>query len=157
MSETPKTYTAMTIAKWFVAWASDCEADLSNLKLQKLLYYAQGNHLAHYGRPLFGDPVEAWSHGPVVEEVYHAFKRFGPGEIQLDPDDPFDWSDVDEDTAQFLIEVWEKYGAIAAWRLRNMTHQEPPWVDHFKGGERNIQIPQADMKRYFKSLKAFEF
>lgn len=46
-------YSALTIAKWFVAWAEAEEDELSNLKLQKLLYYAQGHYLACYGRPLF--------------------------------------------------------------------------------------------------------
>jgi hypothetical protein len=58
-------YPAMTIAKWFVAWAEagDADADLSNLKLQKLLYYAQGHYLARTGTPLFPETIEA---GPTV-------------------------------------------------------------------------------------------
>ncbi|MFD2419431.1 Panacea domain-containing protein [Amycolatopsis pigmentata] len=64
-------YNASTVAKWFVAWAeADDEATLSNLKLQKLLYYAQGHYLALTGRPLFDDEIQAWSHGPVVPAVY---------------------------------------------------------------------------------------
>ncbi len=49
-------YDALTIAKWFVAFAEANEADCSNLKLQKLLYFAQGHYLAASGemsrRPL---------------------------------------------------------------------------------------------------------
>jgi len=147
-------YNAMTIAKWFVAWAEAEDADISNLKLQKLLYYAQGHHLAEKGRPLFRDALQAWSHGPVVEQVYHEFKGFGSGDITLRDDDPFDWKDVDEDTTQFLMAVWDKYGGIAAWRLRNMTHQEPPWKRHFQELEHGITIPTDEIASYFNGLKS---
>lgn len=148
-------YSALAIAKWFVAWGEEePEAALSNLKLQKLLYYAQGHHLARHGRPLFDDQVQAWSHGPVVPAVYHEFKRFGSGELGLDESDPFDWDDIDEDTTQFLIGIWEAYGSLAAWRLRNMTHGEAPWSEHFVDGQRSIEIPHEDMRRWFNGRTA---
>ena len=59
-------FRAREIAEWFLAWAEDIEADISNLKLQKLLYYAQGHYLARTGVPLFDDVIQAWAHGPVV-------------------------------------------------------------------------------------------
>jgi uncharacterized phage-associated protein len=80
----------MTIAKWFIAWTGQVEeARLSNLKLQKLLYYAQGHYLATAGQPLFDDRIQAWSHGPVVPTVYHEYKKFGRDNIVLDDADDF--------------------------------------------------------------------
>lgn len=115
-------YSALTIAKWFSAWAEEVEqAHLTNLKLQKLLYYAQGHHLAWAGAPLFREDLQAWSHGPVVPEVYRAFKDFGSEPIRLPESDPFSWADVDETTAQFLMKVWNTYGGFAAWRPRHPT------------------------------------
>jgi uncharacterized phage-associated protein len=143
------TYPAITIAKWFVDWADTDDADLSNLKLQKLLYYAQGHHLAVHGAPLFKEDIQAWSHGPVVPSVYHAFKGFGSGPVSLADDDPFGWDDVDSATSQFLAKVWNTYGGIAAWRLRNMTHAEQPWFDHFNEDERYIVIPKEEIRDYF--------
>jgi uncharacterized phage-associated protein len=147
-------YSAMTIAKWFVAWATSEEADLSNLKLQKLLYYAQGWHLAQTGQALFGDRMQAWSHGPVVPDVYHSFKQFKTADVRLEDEDPFVWSDVDKKTSQFLIRVWNTYGEFGAWRLRNMTHEEAPWKNHFRDGERNIEIPQEDLEAFFRQRSA---
>lgn len=144
------TYSAMTIAKWFVAWAEADEADLSNLKLQKLLYYAQGHHLAANGKPLFDEPIQAWTHGPVVKPVYHEFKRFGSGDLHLDNNDPFEWSDVDEETALFLATVWNTYGEFAAWRLRNMTHNEAPWVNAFDVEKHNPVISQDSLRAFFE-------
>lgn len=145
-------YKAITIAKWFVAWSEtdeSGEAGLSNLKLQKLLYYAQGLHLGATGNLLFGDPIEAWDHGPVVPNVYHEFKEFDAGLLRLAPDDPFDFPDVDGDTTQFLIDVWDTYGGIAAWKLRNMTHDEPPWSRTYRQGERHVVIPVDSLKAHF--------
>src|SRR5580693_2299753 len=70
-------YPALTIAKWFIAWAEAEDEELSNLKLQKLLYYAQGHYLAESGRSLFTDQLQAWSHGPVVPQVYYEYKDNG--------------------------------------------------------------------------------
>lgn len=149
-------YSAETIAKWFVAWSETDEAgeaDLSNMKLQKLLYYAQGHHLAKTGRVLFADPIEAWEHGPVVPSVYHEFKRFDRGPLCLSDDDPFEWDDVQDDTTQFLIDIWDRYGEFAAWKLRNMTHQEPPWADVYRREDLHVEIPLDAMKRYFSTLQ----
>jgi len=143
-------YSALTIAKWFIAWAEAEEEELSNLKLQKLLYYAQGHHLARYGRPLFAEQVQAWSHGPVVPTVYRAFKGFGASPIELKDSDGFTWGDVDPATTDFLGEVWNTYGGYSAGRLRSMTHDEPPWRDNWRGeDERGAVIPPAEMQEYF--------
>lgn len=75
---------AIDVARYFLALADEEAGDLvSNLKLQKLLYYAQGFHLAMTGRPLFDEPIQAWMHGPVVPAVYHAFKVYGSGPIPV--------------------------------------------------------------------------
>ena len=142
-------YQALTIAKWFIAWAEAEGEELSNLKLQKLLYYAQGHYLAERHRPLFSDQIQAWSHGPVVPDVYHEFKACGSSTIELPDRDPFTWDDVDSETAKLLSRVWNTYGGYSAGRLRNMTHAEAPWRAHFRPEERNIVIPQGEIEGYF--------
>lgn len=135
------TYTASTVAKWFIAYAEADEADLSNLKLQKLLYYAQGHYLAEYGSPLFDDAIQAWAHGPVVPAVYHEYKHCGSGDIQLGDGDPFLFEDIDSATSDFLARVWNTYGEFAAWRLRDMTHNEKPWRLTFDLEKKHTVIP----------------
>ncbi|HVB42482.1 MAG TPA: type II toxin-antitoxin system antitoxin SocA domain-containing protein [Streptosporangiaceae bacterium] len=148
-------YPAMTIARWFVAWAEAEEEELSNLKLQKLLYYAQGHYLARHGRPLFSEQMQAWSHGPVVPEVYQAFKGFGTGPLELPESDSFTWDDVDSATSEFLGMVWNTYGGYSAGRLRNMTHSEPPWRANWRGeGDRGALIGESDLRKYFGELAA---
>lgn len=69
-------YKATEIANWFLSYndylreIEDEDTDyISNLKLQKLLYYAQGSFLSIYDKPLFEDPIEAWRHGPVPSKI----------------------------------------------------------------------------------------
>ncbi|BAZ81967.1 MAG: Panacea domain-containing protein [Sphaerospermopsis kisseleviana] len=134
------------VAKYFLSQADEDAGDLiSNLKLQKLLYYAQGFHLALYNEPLFPEPVEAWIHGPVVPEVYHEYKNFASSAIPI-PED-IDFSIYDEKTVDLLDEVYSVYGQFSAWKLRNMTHNEEPWKDT----DVSDVITHECLKKYFKT------
>ncbi|NKS20866.1 DUF4065 domain-containing protein [Rhodococcus hoagii] len=142
---------AIDIARWFIAWAENIDAELSNLKLQKMLYYAQGHRLGQFGEPLFRDEIEAWAHGPVVRSVYHAYKEFGKSPI--DPDEAlqdFDWDNY-KDVEDFLIDVWDRYGALAAWALRERTHRESPWKDAFDADARGTVISNRAIEEFFAS------
>jgi len=145
--------TASSVADWFIAWAEHNDADVSNLKVQKLLYYAQGNYLAQTGTPLFKDRIEAWAHGPVVQSVYRRFREYQAAAI--DPDcvpDSFNWDDY-QDVASFLQTIWNTYGEYSAWKLRNMTHTEPPWIEAFNNGDsRNAPVSIESMTKFFKAL-----
>ncbi len=106
--------------------------DITHLKLQKLVYYAQAWHLAMHGRPLFPERMEAWLHGPVCREVYDRFRHLSWNPIPASAA-VSDFSDVDEATGDFLDEVREVYGQYSATRLEQMTHEEAPWLEARKG------------------------
>lgn len=144
-------YDANSIARWFIYRANNQEeTDLSNLKLQKLLYYSQGHHLAQFSTPLFEDEIQAWSHGPVTPAVYHVYKSTGCEPLSVDP---FDSKPaIDEETNDFLEQVWTTFGSFSAWKLREMTHAEKPWLSSFRNGELNIEISRDSMQQYFRSL-----
>ena len=142
-------YKALDIAKWFLFYnnrviMADSDADyISNLKLQKLLYYAQGSFLAIKDRPLFDDNLLAWEHGPVVNEVYQEYKKYGTNGIPFEEDYTNNISNEDED---LLKEVYKVFGKYSAWGLREMTHNETPW----KETKRNGVISLESIKDYFK-------
>ncbi|MEM9215382.1 MAG: type II toxin-antitoxin system antitoxin SocA domain-containing protein [Cyanobacteria bacterium P01_F01_bin.150] len=70
--------TCHEVANYFLSLMDEDAGDLiSNLKLQKLVHYAQGIHLALYDKALFPETIEAWTHGPVVPELYHRYEKFG--------------------------------------------------------------------------------
>jgi uncharacterized phage-associated protein len=143
---------AIDIARWFAARAELANADVSNLKIQKLLYYAQGEHIARTGEPLFHDPLEAWAHGPVVPEVYHALKRYGPSPIDAETfvGDDFDRTRFDQ-VEPTLVHTWDTYGTITAWALRERTHRETPWKRAFATPSGRITI--GHLEAFFRGRR----
>ncbi len=141
----------LDVAKCFL-WLDDQnngeEGGISNLKLQKLMYYAQGFHAAlNDGKPLFNNPLLAWTHGPVVEALYHEYKQYGKNPIPVNRDFSHE-SVLAEEEYELISEVYETFGQYSAWKLRNMTHNEPPWLDHeADAGE----IPIDEMTEYFRN------
>lgn len=141
-------YNASTIAQWFLFYnnvqMAEADADLiSNLKLQKLLYQAQGCYLALNGIPLFKEDIEAWEHGPVVPEIYRKYKSYHSNGIEYQSDYDGSISSADE---TILKEVYEQFGQYSAWGLRNMTHHETPWLST----KRNDVIDLNVISDYFK-------
>lgn len=135
---------AQLVAEYFLALQDEDAGDtISNLKLQKLLYYAQGFHLAVFGVCLFEDEIEKWTHGPVVPTIYHEYKSHGQNDIPAPTD--VDFSEID---TEFLNEVYNEFGQYSAWKLRNMTHDESPWVDANHGGI----ISHKSMMDYFSQF-----
>ena len=64
-------YSPLDIAKWFInATDRDSGDAITHLKVQKLVYYAQGWAMAYLGSPLFEEDIQAWAHGPVVPSVW---------------------------------------------------------------------------------------
>ena len=76
-------YDAIDVSRYVINYSNQHEYGISNLKLQKILYFIQAyflmstlNHTA-----CFQDVIEAWDFGPVVPSVYHEFKQYGAGDI----------------------------------------------------------------------------
>lgn len=141
-------YTALDIANWFIlhnkVFVDEGVADnITNLKLQKLLYYAQGVFLAATDRPLFREDILAWQYGPVVEEVYQKFKVYGANGIVLDV---YEIPDISKEDVMLLKQVYDVFGKYSAIGLMNMTHSERPW----KETGINSVINQNLIKDYFK-------
>lgn len=133
------------VAHYLLALDNQQEGDgLSNLKLQKLCYYSQGFYLAIFDIPLFEEEVEAWVHGPVIPELYHRFKVCKDQPVHPEGY-PFFLSQQEKD---LIDEVYDVFGQYAAWKLRNMTHEEPTWINHESSAD---IIPKHEMQEYFKS------
>ena len=119
---------------------------ISNMKLQKLAYYSQGVHLAVFDAPLFEERIEAWEHGPVIPPLYGACKKFGRSPIESN--DEFDREILPVETRELLDEVFNVYGRFSAWILREMTHEEAPWLDN---QETRGVIHHDALRTYFKT------
>jgi len=144
-------YTVHDIANKIVIRQTDLEKGdvITNLKLQKLLYYVQGYHLAFFNKPMFQEGLEAWMYGPVVPEVYHLHKEKGKMAIVLDSS--IKEIDLPPEVEDMFGQVMKEYGKFSAIRLMEMTHQEKPWIESFQNPiDKRIDI--ATMKTFFTSL-----
>ena len=146
---------AIDVARQFVrlAWNNEEPEGLTHMRLQKLLYYAQGWHLAAFGRPLYVGRIEAWKHGPVVKEIYPTFKDYGAKSIS--PNEAGEPTLSDQDMA-FILSVWEEYKPYSAAGLRAKTHLEAPWLEARGGLSEDVkgdcEISPAAMQSYFAEL-----
>lgn len=140
--------TADNVAKWFLlhnkafGMGTDVEY-LTNLKLQKLLYYAQGCYLALYDKPLFKEPILAWGYSPVVESVYDTYKHNRYDGIKEFEAPVKNFTETEESV---LTQTYEAFGQYSAWKLVDMTHNETPW----KSTPRGEVIVVDEIRQYFK-------
>ena len=143
--------TAKQIADAVLHISRENRSEITNLKLQKLLYYAQAWHLAFCDDPLFDDPIEAWVHGPVVPEIFRTYRHLKWSPIP-NVGRPIESVDI----AEHLRDVWKVYGGFNATKLERLTHKEDPWKNARRGlapdvPSRNI-ISTRSMKTYYQSL-----
>lgn len=138
------------VARYFLATQpEDAGERITNLKLQKLCYYAQGFSLAMLERPLFREPIHAWAHGPVVQDLYHRYKEYGDNPIPAPGE--MDFSRYSDEERELMDDVAEVYGQFSGWKLRTMTHSEPPWLEARKRYEGAVIKTEA-MSDYFATL-----
>lgn len=145
---------ALEVAKVFLCFSNenrtaDDSDNVTQMKLQKLLYYAQGYYLAEYGEPLFKEKIYAWEHGPVVKEVYDVYKIYGRNEI-IDYNTE---NNVDTEYLPFLSKIYDRFGKYTAYELRNKTHSESPW----KNTNFNQEIKLSVIESFFNKIVESEF
>jgi uncharacterized phage-associated protein len=129
-------YDVRSIANWVLDRADAAVADLSNMALNKIVYFIIEKALVERGELLTAAKIEAWEHGPVIREIYHAFKIHGDGPItsralRFDPStrSMMEARDVfgDQDTGLFE-DALSAYLHLTAAQLRALSHQPgSPW------------------------------
>lgn len=143
-------YKALDIAKKLIYKAQNDEPNggerLTNLKLQKLLYYQQGFHLAFFGKPLFAEEVESWMYGPVVPAVYDEYSAYGSSALP----EVAESLSLPDDEEELFNEVYDAYREFSAIGLMNRTHSERPWLEAVPH-DRGTVISQKSMESFFKT------
>lgn len=148
------------VAGFFIALAQDmAEMNLgdamTNLRLQKMLYFAQGWMMMRHGKPLFSDSIEAWQLGPVVPTCYNWYK--GSGKNQLSAEMP-PRAAFTNDEYELLLDTWTELSKYSTSQLVSMTHEVgSPWDivwNHSK--ERTITNEQIRAFFEYKHLPRFK-
>jgi len=121
---------ATNVAKYILNLA-DVEKGqvISNLALQKLLYYCQGYYLAftENREPLFEEDILAWRWGPAVSNVYHEYKHYGSGSLPNNELTDDIMATLSEDQKRVIEAVNDVYKGFSAIALMEKTHMENPW------------------------------
>lgn len=158
-------YPVLDVCRFIIEYSNQCEYGVSNLKLQKLLYFEQAYFLTgtEDGRPCFSEKIEAWDFGPVVPDAYRQYKQYGSMDIPT-PDtyfdfdnnniwdverkkyDPVDIRDEDKNLMQTVIDGFARFSATD---LVALTHRQAPWIDAYTPYKNN-EITQEAIKRYFE-------
>lgn len=162
-----KTRKAINFAYWFV-WYNmikqfenamndednyDVYEGLTHLKIQKLLYYADGINLAINEEPLFKEKIHAWQHGPVIDDVYSRLKNNGSKEIEFDNKYIEIIEEINNNPILYntLVTTYENYAGYTAWQLREKTHVKgSPWQRTVDEKGMGKEIDKKMIKDYFK-------
>ncbi|EUJ41990.1 Panacea domain-containing protein [Brochothrix campestris] len=154
-----KTYDALDIAKYIIGKS---EGGISNLRLQKTMYFLQGEYLAEYGKPLFDDIIEKWRLGPVTPSVYYNYNQFGSNPITEEKElyvtkSNVVWKSFDsaklEDVKNFIDKVIKELSKYGDFDLVELTHAHPMWSNDEKdilSGVRHLQYKNDEIEKYFK-------
>lgn len=136
-------YTALELSKYVVSKCIDNGSPITNLQLQKILYYIQKNFLSR-NTVAFPDDIEAWQFGPVVPNVYYYFCGYGAMPIFL----PVKAGVIDTNDAVYIDRIVESKRVLNPWDLVEETHKPGgAWEQVYNNGVGNHHvIPVALIK-----------
>lgn len=157
-------YNVSDICRYVINYSNKMGYGISNLKLQKVLYFIQAYFLinAPDRSPCFNEEIEAWDFGPVVPVAYHEYKQYGGGQIpSVDSYLVFDIKDIwnckrvaydeniiSEEDRKLINEAVNKLSAYSATDLVRLTHKQTPWKIAYKPNSNNT-ITIDSMRDYF--------
>lgn len=139
---------AEKIAEWIIRRFVELEECITNLKLQKVLYYVQGIGLGRHNTKIIAEDFYAWEHGPVITHLYHKYKSSGAGALVVDPAADLTMVKNSKIATDILTETMNTYGKYSAWVLRNKTHCEPPWTETVQGQKIDLE----KMRSFFREV-----
>ncbi|MGF7110241.1 Panacea domain-containing protein [Treponema pedis] len=138
---------AMTIAKYVINKCTLENCPVSNLQLQKILYYIQVAFLKELKYPCFDDPIEAWKFGPVVRSVYYEYSIFGGIPIERIYENIENC--VSEKHKKIIDKVINQKKNLPPWALVSDTHEPgKAWSRTYNSQGSSAEIPMEDMRLY---------
>lgn len=146
-----------TIADYFLALANESQELITNMKLNKLVFYTQAWHLAIFKKPIIEEDFEAWVHGPVLPTLYQKYRGFTFQPIIKNKIDLKKIkSKFNPELKKLMSDIVEVYFPKTAYELEQLTHSEDPWKNARKGLEpdalsTNI-ITKESIQSYYSGL-----
>lgn len=136
---------AKSVANYVIAYGMKIGHPVSNLQLQKILYYIQVYFLKKKGIPFFKDEIEAWQFGPVIPTVYYQYAAFGPAPITMFKTPKID---LEQEEKIELEQIVREKTVLSLWDILADIHKKgKAWDMYYKVNERNV-IPKKAMELY---------
>lgn len=140
-------YSAKEVAEYIIEYASETGSPVSNLKLQKLLYFVQAEFLVNTGKPCFREDIEAWSFGPVVDSVYRKYKRYGG--LSIFYTDGATIVNIRKEDKERINEIVDQLREYSAAKLTDITLHQTPWIETDQLYNMGV-IPNEKIKAFFE-------
>lgn len=138
-------YKSEDVANYTINWCHENGIAITNLKLQKLLYFLQGNYYRYTGERLISEDFYAWKLGPVVPKTYVAYSIYSSGKLPKEVDK----NTLSNGAKNRISKILSEYASIPTWDLVNLSHQEDPWkYTHAVFGDKS-KIPFETIKEYY--------
>lgn len=156
-------YNVLDVSAYVVNYSNKKEYSISNLRLQKLLYFIQAFYLIKENKPCFKEKIFAWELGPVVPEVYHVYKQYGSRHIppvktyfKIKDDSLWKTERIRYDDEKISVEdkkminsVVDKFSEYSSYDLVELTHDQDPWNNAYHGSNNDKEITIQSIKEYF--------
>lgn len=157
-----KIYRVLEVCRHVINYSNKQDYGISNLKLQKVLYFIQAYFLITNGAHCFAEEIEAWDFGPVVPEAYQEYKQYGSGDIPTiesyilfnknniwdSKRIKFNDNSITDRDKKIIDKVVDKFSDYSATDLVAITHRQLPWIDYYVEGKHNV-IPCEAIKKFF--------
>lgn len=140
-------YSANNIANYILRYYHSKNIWISNLKLQKILYFLQAQFLVSKGVPLFSDPIQAVDWGTMVKSVYYNYRIFGSGSIPIIHEEKYPYY-IDGDDMILINEVLDYVEPYSSTTLLGFIHNQMPWKKAYYN--HRGYISNHDLKEFFK-------
>lgn len=150
MTDGNKEYDAIDIANYVISKSKSYGDKITNLKLQKLLYFLQAAFLVEKSKPLIKQPFERWSYGPVIADAYFFFNQFGyrqieepvarvdikriDGKMNIEKTE-FDENSIDKADRKLIDEYYGQLYVFRAGQLVDLTHRQEAWKKFDENGD----------------------
>lgn len=142
-------YKALDVAQYIIAYEASQNRTVSNLRLQKLLYFIQCVFFAVKKSPCFSDELEAWAYGPVVPEVYRKYKVFGSTFIPEPTNNEKKFLPQDVSLMKNMLDTC---ASRTTSTLVEISHNQAPWKNVYIEGMNNT-ITKESISKYVKGLQ----
>ena len=148
-------YKAVDVAKYIIHRCNKTGTAITNLQLQKILYFVSGEIFLKHHIDLIQEDFYAWKLGPVVPVVYEVFCLYGGYPIPLDAE--FDVGMIDKKYRGDIDRVVDKYSIQPVWELVEESHQTDPWKFTYEIFGNNSRISKASIKKYFENVEGDQY